>query len=261
MPPPRPAPTPRPIPVGVGVEARLHARLQVQPHDGLGDSVRDGRHPKDPHPLASRLGDLHGLHRRRDIAPRRQPIPQLVQVPLEVPLELLDRLLVHPGRALVGLDPLIRLPDHPFGDLKRLVLLPGFAHPAPPSHAGWPPSQPGQPAPFAPPALPGFPATTRRSALLPRIGTLPLAVSAARGSPSRRPRQHAASHIGARSSHVPHRRLNRARATFVPDTTWPISRHPPGSSQGNNWTLVSMSSLRLRHFNSGSLTFAFPVPT
>ena len=118
------------------MEARLHARLQAQPHNGLSDSVRDGRHPQDPHPLASRLGDLHGLHRWRDIAARRQAIPELVQVPLEVPFKLGDRLLVHPGRALVGLDPLIRLPDHPFGDLKRLVLPPRLAHPAPTSHAG-----------------------------------------------------------------------------------------------------------------------------
>jgi hypothetical protein len=111
---------------------------------------------------------------------------------------------------------------------------------------------PGRFIPAHPPSLHphyrGFTAT-RRSAPLPRIGTLPLAVSAAWGPPSRRPRQHAAEHITARGSHVPHRRLTRAHATFVPDTTWPINRHPPGSSRGNNWTPVSMSSLRLRHFS------------
>ncbi len=60
--------------------------------------------------------------------------------------------------------------------------------------------------------------TTRRSAPLPRIGTLPLTVSAAWGSPFRRPLQHTADHIEASGSQVPHRSLNRARATSTPDT-------------------------------------------
>src|SRR5665809_50682 len=45
--------------------------------------------------------------------------------------QLLDRLLVNAGRALVGLDPPIGLPDGPLGDLKRLRLR--LAHPAPPT--------------------------------------------------------------------------------------------------------------------------------
>ena len=54
-------------------------------------------------------------------------------------------------------------------------------------------------------------------------------------------RQHAASHIGASGSHVPHRSLNRARATFAPDDHLARTcRHPPDPSQGNNWTLVSI---------------------
>jgi hypothetical protein len=44
-----------------------------------------------------------------------------------------------------------------------------------------------------------------------------------------RPPQHAVGHIGARGSHVPHRSLTRTRATSMPDTTWPVSRHPPDS--------------------------------
>jgi hypothetical protein len=71
-----------------------------------------------------------------------------------------------------------------------------------------------------------FIATTRRSAPLPRIGTLPLAVPAAWGSPFRRPRQHVIDHIEASGSQVPHRSLNRARATSAPDTTWPGMQAP-----------------------------------
>src|SRR6266567_9569221 len=96
------------------------------------------------------------------------------------------------------------------------------------------------PPPSLQPHYRAFTATTGRSAPLPRIGTLPLAVSAAWGSPLRRPRQHTTGHIEARGSHVPHRSLNRARATFTPDTHLARTcRHPPDSSQGNNWTPVS----------------------
>jgi len=42
--------------------------------------------------------------------------------------------------------------------------------------------------------------------------------------------------IAARGSHVPHRRLNRARATFMPDTAWPGPQAParliPGQDPG-----------------------------
>jgi hypothetical protein len=96
------------------------------------------------------------------------------------------------------------------------------------------------PPPSLQPHYRAFPATTRRSAPLPRIGTLPLTVSAAWGSPLRRPLQHTVDHIEASGSQVPHRSLNRARATSAPDTHLARTcRHPPGSSQGNNWTLVS----------------------
>jgi hypothetical protein len=112
------------------VEHRLHFGLQVQPDDRLGDPVRDGGNAEHPH-ASIPLGYLHRAHRRREVAPRRQPVPELEQVPFQVPLELLDRLLVNAGRALVGLDPPIGLPNRPFGDIKRLRLR--LAHPAPPA--------------------------------------------------------------------------------------------------------------------------------
>ena len=40
--------------------------------------------------------------------------------------------------------------------------------------------------------------------------------------------------IAARGSHVPHRRLNRARATFMPDTAWPGPQAPARLIPGKN---------------------------
>jgi hypothetical protein len=119
---------PRPIPIGVRVEHWLHPRLKVSVHDGLGDPIRDRRHPEHPR-AAVPLQYLHRAHRRGHIAPRRQPIPELVEVPLQVPLELLDRLLINAGRALVGLtlnqaSQTARLEitnDFGFGSLTRLL--------------------------------------------------------------------------------------------------------------------------------------------
>jgi len=96
---------------------------------------------------------------------------------------------------------------------------------------------------------------------VPRTSTRPLAVSAAWGAPFGRPVQHPAGTAGATGSHVLCQCLNRARATSTPVTTWPVSRHPPGSSRGNDWTPVSMTPLRFRRFPSGSLTFAFSART
>src|SRR3954447_16115072 len=70
------------------------------------------------------LRDLDETHRRWEVSPRGHPIPDLVEVILQVRLEGLDGLTVHPGSALVGLDLLVGLPDHLFGNSVRL----GFSH-------------------------------------------------------------------------------------------------------------------------------------
>jgi hypothetical protein len=253
-----------PIAVGVLVEHRLHAGFQVPAHDRLGDPVRDSRHPEHPR-AAVPLRYLHRTHRRREIRPRRQPIPELVQVPVKVPFELPDRLLVNAGAALVGLDPPIGLPNGPLGDLKRLQLR--LAHPAPPARRRLT-SKPARttrplrsspitgPSPLlrdGPPLCPARYSTPRSSRCsevsLPRSDRGPkTAPLAARGR-------------GATGSNVPHKSPDHARATFMPDTTWPVSRHPPGSSRSNNSTPVSMPSIRFRHVISGSLALAFVIHT
>src|SRR6266700_4366196 len=115
-------------------------------------------------------------------------------------------------------------------------------------------TNPDNPPPSLQPHYRTFIATTRRSAPLPRIGTLPLADSAAWGSPFRRPHHPTVGHIEASGSHVPHQRLNRARATSAPDNH--LARNArtrqtrPRATTGP-W--FRSSSLRFRRFISGSL--------
>ena len=104
-------------------------------------------------------------------------------------LELLMDCPSTPGRALVGLDPLVRLPHQPLGNIKRLVLQTSTCSPVSSR------TSPGcsreqthdEPAPSLHPHYRGFTTTTSRSASVRRIGTQRLAVSAARRSPSRPP--------------------------------------------------------------------------
>src|SRR6266545_7691384 len=91
-------------------------------------------------------------------------------------------------------------------------------------------TNPDDPPPSLQPHYRAFTTTTRRSAPLPRISTLPLTVSAAWGSPFRRPTSTQAGAITARGSHVSRQRLNRARATFVPGNR-------QGSRQVSPWLL------------------------
>ena len=99
------------------MKPRFHQRLQVQGHDRLRDPVRDRRHAQRT--PAVRLGDLH------------RPTGGGNQVPEESRFQILYRfpsrsssnsaiLAVHAGSTLVRLDPPLRLPNQPLGDLKRL---------------------------------------------------------------------------------------------------------------------------------------------
>lgn len=112
-----------PIAVGIVVEDRLRTRLQLQRNDSLGDPVGHSRHSKDPSPLAVRFRYLHRQHRWGKVTPRRHPVPDLVQVALQIGLEIGDGAPIHPRGTLVGRDSLIRLPHQPLGYGKRLALL------------------------------------------------------------------------------------------------------------------------------------------
>jgi len=101
------------------MEPRLHLRLQVHPDHGLGNSVGHGGHPERPD-SSCLLRYLHGTDRRREVAPRGETVPELVEVPFQVLFKLGDRLSVDTGGPVVGLDLLVGLEDLPLGDVKRL---------------------------------------------------------------------------------------------------------------------------------------------
>ena len=84
-------------------------------------------------------------HRWREVAPRRQPVPEPVEVAGKSSLELRNRLSIHSSRSPVGLHLLEGLPDFPLRDVERLCL----GHAAPPV-TGWPPTSAGYRSPFGP---------------------------------------------------------------------------------------------------------------
>jgi hypothetical protein len=184
---------------------------------------------------------------------------------LQVLLKLGDRLLIHAGCALVRLDPPIGLPNGPLGDLKRLRLR--LARPTPPTR-GWLIAKPArttrplrsspitEPSPLIRDGPPLCPAQ-----LLSPSQFLLLGVLACDDRPRAQTAPLASRPVGATGSRVPHESPDHARATFTPDTTWPVSRHPPGSSRSNDSTPVSMSSIRFRRLISGSLSLAFVIHT
>src|SRR4051794_12386589 len=95
----------RPIPIGIRVEHRLHLGLQIQVRDRLSDSVSDSRYAEHTNtPPAALLRYLDRPHRRRHIAPRGHPVPDLVEVVPKVRLKRLDRLLVNTRSTSIGPD-------------------------------------------------------------------------------------------------------------------------------------------------------------
>ena len=127
---------------------------------------------------------LNGSHRPREIAPRRHPIPQLVEVVHLVGREIVDAHSVHARRSTVRLDLLPRLKNETLSNFKRLQLLLRSICRLLPRTVDLQTTL-NCPAPSLRPHYRALTATTGRSAPVPRIGTLALAVSAACGSPSR----------------------------------------------------------------------------
>ena len=111
------------------MEPRLHQRLQIHGHHRLRDPVGDRGHAEHTDPAAMRLGDLHRPDRGRKVGPRAHPIPDPVEVVLQIGLELVQRLPIHSRGTLVGLDLPLRLPDQLLGNRERLVLGLWHVHP------------------------------------------------------------------------------------------------------------------------------------
>ncbi len=58
--------------------------------------------------------------------------------------------------------------------------------------------------------------------------------------------------VEATGSHVPHKSLDHAHATFMPDATQPVGRFLLGSSRANDFVPVLTSFLRFRHVIFGA---------
>ncbi len=141
-------------------------------------------------PRPDGFGISTALHRGRKVRPRAHPVPDLVEVALQIGLELTQGLLVHSRSTLVGRNLPVRLPHLLLGNVERLGLrlwhcpsrlLPGSARLNESN-------SPGEPAPWLHPhpSEQSFPATTGRSAGKRRIGTQCLRLLP-RHAPSRRP--------------------------------------------------------------------------
>src|SRR5918996_2596132 len=256
--------TPRPVRIRVIVKDRLNDLLQLGRDHRLSDPVRHHRgHPQRADPAAL-LRDLHQLDRRREITPRRQPVPQLVQVVVAVLVEPGQRLLIHPRGAAIGAHLAIRVPHGPLGNTKRLRL----AHkllPPPTTTGSWLANkqQPGNPPLSLHPHYQASPLHRDVRPCAPQPVLNPSQIRCLRRSLSTTALLHTPCwhgyHVsfGTTGSHVSHNSPGRAHATFMPDTTWPENRHPPGSSQGSRTTPVSMPSSVFRHVISGSLASVF----
>src|SRR5215470_7285232 len=220
---------PRPVPIAVPVEHRFQLGLQQHRRRGLRHPVRRVRHPEQTHTRPTVFRYLYAPHRPGEVTPRRHPVPQLVQVVLPPLLKQADADRVHPRRTLIGPDLLPRLINEALTDLKRLHFRPGPGPRLLPFRVG-PQLALVCTAPSLQPHYRTFLTTTGRPAPVPRLGTLPLAVSAACGPPSR-------GQVGS-FTHVPRppvsgRQVLLFHASAHGELTPPLHRAPPGQHAGH----------------------------
>ena len=216
------------VAIAVAVEDRLQFFLQQHRRRSLRHPVRRIRHPGQTHAFPMILRYLHAPHRTREIAPRGHPVPQLVEIVPQLLGEQAGTDRVHARRPVVGPDLLPRLNDEALVDHGRLHLGPGPGPWLLPLRVG-----PGLTlvctAPSLRPHYRTLTATTSRPAPVPRLGTLPLAVSAARGPPSRG-QQGTFALIPWPS--LSGRQVLLFRASACDELTPPLHRAPPGQHAG-----------------------------
>jgi hypothetical protein len=232
--------TSRAVAVTVGMEDRLQPLLQQHGRCGLGHPISRIRHPEGPHPLPMILGYLHRPHRPRHVTTRGHPVPQLVKVVGLFTGETGDADSVHTGRTLVGPDLLPRLEHETLRNVKRLHLQSWSLRRLLP-HRGWPLVDLARPAPWLRPHYRAIPATTGWSAHVPRIGTLPLAVSAAWSPPSRS--QGAKTHFDWPS--LSGRQVLLFHASACDELTPLLHRAPPRPHAGRSSTESTPRKVRL----------------
>ena len=215
----------RPVSIAVPVEHRLQLGFQQHRRCGLRHPVGRVRHPEQTHTRPAVFWYLHAPHRPREVTARGHPVPQLVEVVPPLLPEQPDADGIHARRSLVGPDPLPRLIDEALTDLKRLPVRPGPGPRLLPWRAG-----PGLAlvctAPSLQPHYRAFLTTTSRPAPVPRLSTLPLAASAARGPPSRGQAIRAWPPVAGRQVLLFH-------ASACSELTPPLHRAPPGQHAGH----------------------------
>ena len=129
---------PRPIPIRVRVEHGFQDRLQVALDDHLGDAVGNRRYAQRSGSATITFRDVDAPHWRRKVAAGTHPVPDPIEVLIQIPVEIFDGLSVNSGRPLVGLHLLVRFPHIALGNTKRL----GFIHAGHP-HSGCRPHKAG----------------------------------------------------------------------------------------------------------------------
>ena len=222
-----------PVPVGVIMEFRFHDFLQPGRGHGLRDSVRDGRHAENPGPCAMRFRYFHRFHRRREVAARGHPVPDLIEITLQIGLEVLDRAARPPPARPCWLSLSARRPAPP-ASKSQTACLPVSARPRDSSRACLVDRMQrttDEPAPSLrshriKQELHRYYGPVRLRA--PRRYSAPCA-SDAWGTPccpALRP-----GGIGTRFPTFRTRAADQAHAASTPGTTWPVNGHPPGSSR------------------------------
>jgi len=111
---------PGPIAIGVRQEYRVQVRFDHLLDNHLRHPVGHGWHAQKPLP-ASLFRNGDGADRWRKVASRTHPVPELVEVSLQVGIELFDRLTVHSGGTCIGFDRLIGFVNQLLVDTERLV--------------------------------------------------------------------------------------------------------------------------------------------
>src|SRR3954449_7958171 len=102
----------------------LRPDLQLQRHHGLCDSVGHGGHPQCSGAPTQRFRYFHRFHRRRKVGSRGHPIPDLVEIVLQIGLEILIVTPSPPAAPLLAATRLYASHTSCFGISNDLVVWP-----------------------------------------------------------------------------------------------------------------------------------------
>src|SRR5713101_1726528 len=169
---------PRPVAIGVRQEDGFHVRLESHFDDRLRHAICYRGHTQNAFSaILLRNGDR--FHRRWEVRPRRHPVPEFVQVVLQVRFEVGNRLLVYTTTARIGLDGLEGFIHQRLWNVERLCC----THSLPPVSSCFYKCSPLTQPLRSEPHYRAFIATTGRSVPACCIGTLASRFHAACASP------------------------------------------------------------------------------